>query len=581
MISILYVDDENVLLEATRLYLERTGEFTVTTCLSAKEALNRIESTTFDAVVADYEMPGMDGLAFLKVLRSANNSIPFILFTGKGREEVAIEALNSGADFYLQKGGDPRSLFAELTNRIRQAVQRQRAEQALLESEGRYRAIFEKSADAIFVMSDRFLDCNPTAERIFRCNREDIIGKTPAALSPPGQPCGGTSADLAADHIRSASEGVTKTFPWVHCRKDGTPFPTQVTLIPAQVRGDSRLIAIVRDCSPRGQDEDQFRNLARFVELDPDPVIEAGNDGEIRYANPACHAILANLKVPPDPAAFLPEDYPALVTGTDPAALSSFSREVRVGTAIFAETIAYDPQDRTFRIFAHEITSRTFETSALEQANRKLNLLSGITRHDIKNKLTGVMGYLELARGSTRDPEMIEYLSRAEISATAIRQQIEFTKEYENLGVKMPVWQEVSGVIDGAVKLLDRGSVSIKDDTRGLSIYADPMLAKVFYCLLENSLIHGKPLTKIGIHGAAAPAGYLLVVEDDGPGVPSDRKEKIFNKNVGRNGGFGLFLAREILGITGITVEEKGEPGKGARFEISIPSGKFHIKSTE
>lgn len=96
--------------------------------------------------------------------------------------------------------------------------------------------------------------------------------------------------------------------------------------------------------------------------------------------------------------------------------------------------------------------------------------------------------------------------------------------------------------------------------------------------MLENAMTHGKTVTKIRIHGELVPDGYRVVVEDDGVGVPKEQKEKIFNKNPKGSSGFGLFLAREILGITGITVEETGEPGKGARFEISIPSGKFHVK---
>jgi K+-sensing histidine kinase KdpD len=119
----------------------------------------------------------------------------------------------------------------------------------------------------------------------------------------------------------------------------------------------------------------------------------------------------------------------------------------------------------------------------------------------------------------------------------------------------------------------------VENETCGLSLYADPMLEKVLYCLIENAKKHGETITKICISGTPVPAGYLLVVEDDGVGVPADRKEKIFNKNVGKGSeGFGLFLAREILSITGITIAETGEPGSGARFEMFLPSGKFRIK---
>jgi len=461
----------------------------------------------------------------------------------------------------------------------RPITERKAAERSLLESEGRYRALFEKSTDAIFVLSTRFLDCNPAAERMFGYSRKEIIGQDPVALSPPEQPGGRVSADLAAEYVEKARTGAPQTFTWTHTTKGGRLFPAEVTLIPAVVQGEDRLIAIVHDCTVQDLHEKEFRHLARFPHLNPDPVIGIDSLKNITYANPATRTVLENLGVSPDPAAFIPADYDTLVTGliTEPG--SSVMREVRIGTAHFGETLSFDPEDKRVMIFAREVTTWSYEKRALEQANRKLNLLSGITRHDIKNKLTGVMGYLELAKGSTKDPELIEYLSRVEISATAIRQQIEFTKEYENLGAGTPVWQDLAVVLDAVKKTLDPGTVAVENETCGLALYADPMLEKVLYCLVENALKHGESITKIRIFGTPVPAGYLLVVEDDGVGVPADRKEKIFNKNVGKgSGGFGLFLAREILSITGITIAETGEPDVGARFEISIPSGKFRIK---
>jgi PAS domain S-box-containing protein len=462
-------------------------------------------------------------------------------------------------------------------------TKRQRAERELSESEGRYRAIFEKAADAIFVMNDRFLDCNPAAEHLFGYRREEIIGQGPALLSLAEQPDGGRSGDLAADYIRAALKGTPQVFSWTHKTKNGRLFPSEVTMIPAPVRGEDRLIVIVHDRTAQDNREQQSRHLARFPERSPDPVIEIDSGQNITYANPASLIVLKTLEMPQDPAAFIPDGFDTLVAPLISAGSDSpVHCELRIGTALFGETISYDPVDKRVRIYAREVTTRSFETSALEQANRKLNLLSSITRHDIKNKLTGVLGYLELARGSTRDTELIEYLNRAETSATAIRQQIEFTKEYENLGVKTPVWQELSLVLEAAEKLLEMGAVVVEDETSGLSVYADPMLEKVLYCLLENAVKHGDTITKIRIHGSSTPAGYQLVVEDDGVGILNDRKEKIFNKNVGKGGGgFGLFLVREILSITGITVEETGTPGAGARFEISIPIGKFHVKSPE
>lgn len=137
MYRVLYVDDEPALLEITQLYLERSGEFTVTTCAGGREAMTLLEEAAFDLIISDYQMPDMDGITLLKEVRSRFQDLPFILFTGKGREEVVIEAFENGADFYIQKGGDPRSQFVELSTKIRYAISRKRAEQALRESEER------------------------------------------------------------------------------------------------------------------------------------------------------------------------------------------------------------------------------------------------------------------------------------------------------------------------------------------------------------------------------------------------------------------------------------------------------------
>ncbi|MFA5222377.1 MAG: response regulator, partial [Methanoregula sp.] len=113
MISILYVDDEPVLLDTVKLFLEKDHEFVVSTAISAREALEMLTTTRFDAIISDYEMPEMDGIKFLKMIREKYPDLPFLIFTGKGREEIVIESINNGADFYVRKGGDPKAQFAE------------------------------------------------------------------------------------------------------------------------------------------------------------------------------------------------------------------------------------------------------------------------------------------------------------------------------------------------------------------------------------------------------------------------------------------------------------------------------------
>ena len=149
MISVLYVDDDLTLLELGKLFLERTGEFQVELRDSAVEAVELLKNTSFDIILSDYEMPVMNGLEFLKEVRSTLGEIPFILFTGRGREEVVIQALNDGADYYLQKGGDPKPQFVELTHKMKLAVQRRNIGIELKESEQRYREVVETQSEFI------------------------------------------------------------------------------------------------------------------------------------------------------------------------------------------------------------------------------------------------------------------------------------------------------------------------------------------------------------------------------------------------------------------------------------------------
>ena len=132
--------------------LEQRGLFSVDTVPSAPEALLAIAGREYDAIISDYQMPGMDGIEFLKNVRASGNTVPFIIFTGRGREEVVIQALNEGADFYLQKGGEPVSQFAELAHKIQKAVLQRRAETSIRDHERREADIINFLPDATFAI---------------------------------------------------------------------------------------------------------------------------------------------------------------------------------------------------------------------------------------------------------------------------------------------------------------------------------------------------------------------------------------------------------------------------------------------
>ncbi|MDD1700451.1 MAG: response regulator [Methanoregula sp.] len=124
MLSVLLIDDEPALLEVLKLFSERSREMSVHTALSATEALRMLPEKTFDAIIVDYDMPEINGIEFLKILRSEGDTTPVIIFTGVGHERTAIEAINNGANFFLQKGEDPQVQFRELLTMVKTAVER-------------------------------------------------------------------------------------------------------------------------------------------------------------------------------------------------------------------------------------------------------------------------------------------------------------------------------------------------------------------------------------------------------------------------------------------------------------------------
>ena len=215
---------------------------------------------------------------------------------------------------------------------------------------------------------------------------------------------------------------------------------------------------------------------------------------------------------------------------------------------------------------------------AFETANKKLNLLSSITRHDIFNQLTVLLGYLELAKEKISDPEVAGYVDSGMHAANTIQRQISFTKDYQDIGVQAPQWRNLTTCIMAIISLRMVKGITLEVDLDNLEIYADPMIEKVFVNLIDNSLRHGEHVSHIRFsYSKPDDSTVLIVYEDDGTGIPASLKERIFEKGFGKHTGFGLFLSREILAITGLTIQEKGTEGRGARFEISVPEGKFRF----
>jgi two-component system, sensor histidine kinase and response regulator len=211
---------------------------------------------------------------------------------------------------------------------------------------------------------------------------------------------------------------------------------------------------------------------------------------------------------------------------------------------------------------------------ALDEANTKLNLMASITRHDVINQLTSQHESLEHALATKdTDPESAwkQVVIAADI-ATQTLNSVRFTGDYQKVGVKAPQWMNLYGLVNDAVKHTTPGGVKLENNLpRTSEIYADPLIEKVFANFIDNALKYGKKLTYIRFSMEMRGDSSIVICEDDGVGIPAQKKDKIFSYEYGMNSGLGLFLSREILVITRITLLETGTEGKGARFELHCP----------
>ncbi|MDD1693526.1 MAG: response regulator [Methanoregula sp.] len=222
-----------------------------------------------------------------------------------------------------------------------------------------------------------------------------------------------------------------------------------------------------------------------------------------------------------------------------------------------------------------ENSERRRVEKALDEANKKLNLMASITRHDVINQLTTQHESLENALSlQAKDPEKAwEQVTSAAAIANRTLNSVKFTGDYQKVGVKSPQWQEIHTLIQDAVKDASPKGLTFNNKIPlGTEIYADPLIGKVFSNLIENSVKYGVKATALRFSLQNDATGAVIVCEDDGVGIPEAKKEKIFSYEHGMSNGLGLFLAREILAITAITLCETGVFGSGARFEIHCPA---------
>jgi PAS domain S-box-containing protein len=478
---VLHVDDDPSILEVSKSILEMEGNFEVEVAPSVDEALKKLVEHAYDMVISDFEMPNKSGLDFLKVLREQKNMIPFALFTGKGREEVAMTALNLGADGYYTKQGETETVYGELVHGIQTATERAKAQSSLEESENRYRTLLEQAADAIFVynLNGQVIDANRQACKSLGYTKKELLSLT--------------IADFDVEATKHRKEGLfwpklltgeSITFESTQKRKSGSVFCVEVTLGHIVLDKEKLIIGIMRDITEKNKEK---QNL-------------------------------------------------------------------------------WESQQK------------------MKTINEKLHVVGALTRHDVRNKLLSIEGNVHLARRKLpADCGALSYLNGIESSIDQITRLFDFASVYERLGLEELVNVDVEKVVEEAASLFsDLENVKIINDCRGLTVFADSLLNKVLFNLIDNSLKHGKHTSQIRIYIQKQNAETLrLVYEDDGVGIPCAEKPKLFKEGYSTNGsiGYGLYLIKKIMDVYGWAIQETGEPDQGAKFTITIP--KLNISNKE
>jgi PAS domain S-box-containing protein len=531
----------------------------------------------------------------------------------------------SGGRVILETSGvpafDEKNRFIGYIGADLDITNRKRMEEALHENEKKFRTIFENSPYPIAINSlpdNKFIEVNPAFINTSGYAREEIMGKNPIEI--------GLVSLLDATRLiaRRILDGKIENVPLALSVKDGKRVHVLFSTIPITINDKPAIMTTAAETTTlKRVEEELIRKNEELMAIEEE--LRANNEElrrnqlELGASEKRYRTLFENML---DGFAYCtmlydksgrPEDFIFLQTNLaflqmmgqnrligqrateaipgirelHPELFEVFGRVSRTGkpeivefwfkpVGKWVEVSIFSAEKECFVAVFEDFTERRNAQEALRQVNKKLNLLSSITRHDINNQLLTLNGFIALLKKKNSDPSLQDYISRMSNATSLISSMIRFTKEYEQVGVNAPAWQDLRTLVNNAENLSTLGWVTLSNDIpAGSEVFADPLIAKVFFNLIDNALRHGGKIRSIRF--ALEPRGEssILICEDDGDGIPPELKERIFERGFGRNTGFGLSISRNILDITGIVIKETGVVGTGARFEITIPHGQF------
>lgn len=508
------------------------------------------------------------------------------------RKDGTLVPVLSATDTVVDQTGVPVALMSFFRD-ISAVV---RAEEALRESEERYRNLVERAQDGILIIRDgTVIFANGSLGLMADMPLEEIIGLPFTDHILPRD----RAAVMERYRARIRGEPVESLFELTLLGRGDQMVEAEVSAGLIQYEGEPCDLVIVRDVSKRKkaelalrESEERYRMLA---DLSPEGIFVIAG-GLVVFANISGAALLAEGGTPADVVGLdvtslvHPEMHDRVVYLMKKAASGQYRRhfireqvrrkdETVINLELGVEPITYRGGPALL-VVAHDVTGQHEAEKAVLQANRKLNLLSSVTRHDILNQLNVLGCYIELAADVPASQRPDEYLSDMKAVAGTIERQIRFTRDYQNMGIQQPKWQRLGDIVGRCTNLAGGKGIKMETEVGSVELFADPLLERVFANLIDNTLRHGDGATTVRFWYREDSAGLSLFFEDDGCGIPEPQKQNIFLPGVGRNHGYGLFLIKEILAITGMEIAENGREGEGARFEITVPSAAWREART-
>jgi PAS domain S-box-containing protein len=493
----------------------------------------------------------------------------------------------------IQYEGKPASL-----NVLTDITEWKKTLKELHESEEKYRNIFDTINDGLHFHEvgpdgkpGKFLEVNDVACQMLQYSREELLQHGPLDF-------------VTGYHNRPFQEIIDELiktgyaiFETEHIRKDGIIIPVEINAHFVNLQGRQVTISVVRDISKRKQaekallvSERKFRELFEYANVG----IGIAKAGMLLLVNSQLEIISGYNKeelLASPFSVFIHEDDRQMVMemhqkrekGETLPAVYSFRMRKKDGATTWVEinSVIIDwLGTAVILFFLIDITERKQAEEALTETNEKIRLLTSLTRHDIFNQLSAIQLFQNMAVNSKEILQIYKYLSHAQEAVSRIEMIIGFTREYENFGITPSGWFCVYPIIESAIKEIVLGNVEIQVEIpSNLEIYADPIIRKIFTTMMENAVRHGITISNIRFSINITDTDLFIICEDDGVGIADDEKERIFDHGYGKHTGIGLYLARAILSITGLTIRETGIQGQGARFEIRVPSSKYRIHS--